>query len=178
MRIRTEAGVSPEGLVRVAPGLALPRQMTVTAEDLNGFDVEVSVEPLEGRLVATEVRVTQRKGGPVVTGEALRSIPVARLTQQAAQHLLTYQEKDGDIEWGPPTLTPDKAVKIREAGPVADSLEWVAYIYRMALLMGESPTRAVEVTLGLPRSTAGRWVASARDKGFLGPAETQGKAGG
>jgi transposase len=35
-----------------------------------------------------------------------------------------------------------------------------------------------EITRQLPRSTAGRWIAAAREAGYLGPSEGMGKAGG
>jgi len=163
--------------VQVAPGLAMPRLVTVRVEDCNGYDVEVDVAPQGGRLAAVEARVSQRSGGPAVTGEGLRSVPVAALTKHAARHVLTYQEKDGYTEMSPRVLTPEMLEDIRDAGPTRKTLEWVAYLYRVAVLMGEPPTRTVETTLQLPRSTAGRWVSLARQEGHLRPAEGPGKAG-
>jgi transposase len=50
-------------------------------------------------------------------------------------------------------------------------------VYQVAYATGESPTKAVMDRLGLPRSTAGRWIRMARKRGLLGPA-TPSKAGG
>ncbi|MDQ3103705.1 MAG: hypothetical protein M3Q87_00505 [Actinomycetota bacterium] len=165
--------------VAVAPGLGIARLVTVTVEDWSGYDVAVEVVPEGGRLVAQEVRVHRRDGGPAVTGEAIRSVPVAALTKQAARHVLTFVQKDGYTEWTPTQqLTAADVAAIQEAGPTTASLRWVAYLYRLGLVMGDPPTRTVEKALELPRSTAGRWVALARERGFLGPAEGAGKAGG
>jgi hypothetical protein len=178
MEISTQAsGESLADAVQVAPGLAM-WPVTVTATDVNGYDVVVEVVPSEGRLVAREVRVTQRPDGPPVTGESLRSVQVAMLTKQAARHVLTFQEHEGYIEMSPRILTAETVEEIHESGPTRRALEWVAYLYRVAVLMGEPPTKAVESALQLPRSTAGRWVAQARQEGHLGPAEGPGKAGG
>jgi len=46
----------------------------------------------------------------------------------------------------------------------------------VAYAIGANPTQAVE-TFGLPRATAIRWIAKARESGYLGPA-VKGRAGG
>ena len=166
-----------EQFVTVGPGLAMPAKATVT-EIVNGFEVLIDVVPEAGRLVAQEVRIRRTDGGPPVTGEAIRSIPVAGLVKLAATLALEVIEHDGYTEWSPRILTPETALRLRENGPTTETLDWVAYLYRLGLLMGEPPTKAVEVRLGIPRSTAGRWVAAARDRGPLGPSEGSGKAGG
>ncbi len=164
--------------VLVAPGLVMPDVVTVYGEDVAGYDVEIEVVPNDGRLVARDVRVLQREGGPAVTGEALRSVPVATLTKYAARHAMAHEYADGVTSMTVRVFNAEVAEHLRSAGPVSSTLEAVAYLYRVAVLMGEPPTKAVEETLGLPRSTAGRWVALARREGHLGPAEGPGKAGG
>ncbi len=164
---------------RVGPGLAMPSPVVlVTATDLNGYDVEVEVVPQGGRLAAMEVRVRQREDGPPVTGEAIRSVPVASLVKQAASHLMSIDStKDGVTSMSGRRLTEEVAGRLRSRGPTDEALEWVAYLYRLSVAMGEPPTRTVEQALELPRSTAGRWVALARQRGFLGQTES-GRAGG
>jgi hypothetical protein len=170
-----------ERFVTVLPGLVMPKKVTVPAA-VNGYDVEVDVVPEGGRLVAAEVRIRQQPGGPPVTGEVLRAVPIATLTKLAAAHVLEVEEdvQSGGVVTGynSRSLTPDVVANIRAAGPTDESLRWVAHLYRVALLMRERPTKAVETALGLPRATAGRWVALARDRGQLEPAEGAGKAGG
>jgi hypothetical protein len=63
-------------------------------------------------------------------------------------------------------------------GPTDEALSWVASTYRLALVVGERPTKAVRDSMGLPQSTAARWVQQARQRGFLGPSDGRGKAGG
>lgn len=164
----------------VAPGLGMPNEVPVVAE-VNGYDVEVLVVAENGRLVAREVRVSRRPDGPPVTSEVIRSVPVAELTKKAARHVFGLEEEESPGSW---RMTPiskiseSDAARFREAGPTSWTLENVADVYRIALLVGEPPTKAVETTFGIPRSTAGRWVAAAREQGFLGHAEGAGKAGG
>jgi hypothetical protein len=154
-------------------------KLTVVKQEINGYAVEVDVVPEAGRLVAQAVRVTNLPGGPAVTGEAIRSVPVAMLTKLAARHLMQFTEHEGYTEWEP-GLTLDSATvaRLRENGPRTETLEAVTYLYRLALLVGDPPTKVVETVLGVPRSTAGRWVAAARKHGLLGPSEGSGKAGG
>ena len=75
-------------------------------------------------------------------------------------------------------MYPAIAARLRENGPTTETLEWVAYLYRLGLLRGDPPTKLVEQAIAIPRSTAGRWVAAARAAGLLGQSEGAGKVGG
>jgi hypothetical protein len=65
----------------------------------------------------------------------------------------------------------------KSQGPTSDVLEHIAAIYRVARVFGVAPTLAVQTEMDLPRSTATRWLALAREQGHLGSAEI-GRAGG
>ncbi len=60
-------------------------------------------------------------------------------------------------------------------GPTDEALQAAATVYRLAHACGEPPTKAVEDRFGLTRSTAGRYVAKARERGLL-KQTTPGKA--
>lgn len=62
-------------------------------------------------------------------------------------------------------------------GPTDDALRHMAHVYRVHMLIGEAPTKGVQEAFGLPRSTATRWLAKARERGFLG-ADEVGHGGG
>ncbi len=163
-------------MVQLAPGLAVESPVQVVVEDCNGYDVDLVVVGLPGdaqragRLVCRELTVRQREGGPAVTGEALRSVPVATLTNLAVSKVLQLAEGAARSQ------KPPEGVAAH--GPTDEALRWVAHLYRLALVTQEKPTKAVEEALQLPRSTAGRWVSLARERGFLGASEGSGKAGG
>jgi hypothetical protein len=165
-------------MVMVAPGLSMPREVVVT-DEVNGFAVEMTVTFGDySRVTAESVRVTRLPGGPAVTAAALRSIPIARLTKMAIQGaILKVNDRGGYVEYQPQVLTPEFAARLRENGPTTETLEWVTHIYRVALLVGDPPTKSVETVLEIPRSTAGRWIAAARERGLLGKSEGPGKAG-
>lgn len=167
--------------VSVGRDLVFPAAVTVEVDDLNGYSVVVTVVPAAGRLVAGSVEVRSREGGPAVTGEAIRGVPVAKLVRQASGWVMFVERSHPN---GRPAQMIRRQIdkagvdRIRQAGPTDETLDWVAHAYRVALVLGDPPTGAVEKTFELPRSTAGRWVALARERGFLGKAEGAGKAGG
>lgn len=112
-----------------------------------------------------------------VTSEVLREIPVAVMTRT----VLLLKVSDG----GPPQYLRDLPNPgsrepwgrqlpegLKAEGPTDRVLRWVAHWYRLAIALGDNaPTKAVQEALGLSRTTSIRWVMSAREKGFLGPAE-------
>ena len=93
-----------------------------------------------------------------------------------AAHVYTVEGEtdDGALVLGAKVMPDGVAAN----GPTDEALGWVAYAYRLALVVGEAPTKAVRDSMGLPQSTAARWVQQARQRGFLGPSEGRGKAGG
>jgi transposase-like protein len=52
-----------------------------------------------------------------------------------------------------------------------------AWVYNVASLVGLPPAKKVERELGLPRTTASKWIRRARDMGLISPEErnTDGK---
>jgi hypothetical protein len=169
-----------EQMVTVAPDLVVARTLN---ETVNGYPVQVhvDVDPESGRLVATEVRVSQKDDRSPVTSEVLRLIPVAHLIKQAIRNAVevktTGEGGSAVTQVSPRVLTEELRQRLVESGPTAETLDWVAYFYRLALLLGDPPTRTVEILFRVPRSTAGRWVAAAREHGYLAAAEGPGKAG-
>lgn len=188
-----------ERIVEVGPGMWAPSAMWVREKNspVHDFDVELELvaelrrDGTAERFVCRQLLVHQRPGGPPVTLAGIRSIPVGHLTRAPQVKVLMadpdQQHADyvGDWSKAPPGF---KAVPVRleredlrsilDGGPTDEALRWVAKVYRLALVMGDSPTREVESVFELPRSTADRWVALARERGFLGKAEGPGKAGG
>lgn len=172
--------------VPIAPGLVADSPIRVYVEDCNGYDLVLDVVAIPavdnraGRFACRSLLVQQAGSGPPITTEGLRGVPVAGLTKRAGvDHVLSVEFSGGDwVHLASRQLTEEICERLRKVGPRSETLSWVAYIYRLALVLGEPPTKSVEQTLGIARSTAGRWVAEARAKGFLADAEGAGKAGG
>lgn len=181
--------------VEVVPGLLLPASVDVKVEDWRGVDLAARVTFHTGRAAVSELTMTQREGGPPVTGELLRLLSVKAFVKQALGHAWSdlvrtsgwvnrdlpggdhgFAPSDQATAWG--LLDVAERDRMRDAGPVEETLQWVALVYRVALLLEEPPTKSVSGSFGIAQSTAGQWVAAARRKGSLGPSEGSGKAGG
>jgi hypothetical protein len=146
-------------------------------------DVEIKVVVIDGRLSAGTVQVSWRDsiaGARAVTSDALRDVPVARLVSHAgaALHHVRGHLDSGGLRVGPAWPDDEEGAYVAEHGLTDETLRIVARIYRVAYLVANPPTKSVESTLNVPRSTAGRWIAAARERGFLGPAQGPGRAGG
>ncbi len=167
--------------VAVAPGLAFPSDgvRVIASGTPHGQDVEVLVVVQDGRLVAREVVVRQVDDGPPVTSEALRQVQVAALVQWAVRHIQrVHAVREHQIVLDAGLAHEAEFTRAKQQGMTDETLQLVARIYRVALLMGKPPVKIIEEWFELPRSTAGRWVTAARKKGFLEPAAGPGKPGG
>lgn len=153
-------------MITVAEGWDVPSEITIEVDDHGGYTVKLIAEyrPESGRYETRKVTVRRADGSGEVTGEALRLIPVAGILRQgiAAEILPSV---------GP---VPDH---LAQAGPTQETLTWVALTYSLALLLGDAPTQRVANTLGIARSTAGRWVTRARDRGILSVTDPRGTRG-
>jgi|SRR5215211_2101076 len=110
-----------------------------------------------------------------ITTELMRHVKIADWIQLALLSDPVVRElpnPDGREPWG--LTVPEGASK----RPTERALAWVSHLYRYGLAVSYTPTKVVENRLKLPRSTASRWIAMAREAGYLGPSEGQGKAGG
>ncbi|GIU97412.1 MAG: hypothetical protein KatS3mg013_1215 [Actinomycetota bacterium] len=164
------------GKVVTADGISLFRRVRVRAED-DRWTAEVSVSYDEelGRMVAERLEV--RGIGAPVTPELLRKVPLKRLVAHGA-----FRAAGADL-FGDPTsaaylvgrVLGVDPVEIAAKGPTDEALRITAAVYRIAYLAGLRPTNVVAAAMKIPRSTAGRWVMTARRRGFLAPT-TRGKA--
>lgn len=145
------------GRVDIGGGLTIPAEITATAEDISGYAVQITAgyDADSGRYVTRRLMVQANDGE--VTSEGIRAIPVAsvlRLTVTGVVGPMLFREV------GQPA-------PVGKAGPTEETLRAVARIYRLAVLLGGPATQQVAISLGVPRSTAGRWVTRARDRGYL-----------
>lgn len=145
-------------VVDLGDGVSIPAEITRTWEYIGDYTVELSAayDASSGRYVTRRLVV---EAGPdaEVTGEALRQVAVAGLLRHAVA------EKVAPLLQ--PSLTHPQHVG--RDGPTTETLRHVAALYRLAVVLGDAPTQRVADTLGVPRSTASRWVTRARDRGYL-----------
>jgi hypothetical protein len=170
-------------LIPLGRGLAGWSPFTWPAEEGLPYRLELRVVYEDGRFVVDQLAVKRREGGPPVTTEGLREVPIAALLRLAVESNIMHvgpTEHDGHtsswkLTWASPLALSERAKG--GGGPSDEDLRTVAALYQVAYATGQAPTRLVMNRLDLPRSTASRWVRMARDRGLLGPA-TPRKAGG
>jgi hypothetical protein len=137
------------------------------------YDATLTIELQESRYVCTSMTLRQRQGGPPVTSQGLRAIPVASLIRPIVQGKvwLLHEESPspGVITREPGTATDLPSAKRRRRRPGED-VDAAAEVYAVAAITGQPPTKAVADELDIPLGTARRLVAQARASGYLLPA--------
>lgn len=170
---------------------AIPRRFRATEVLPGGVLAELEVEVDDwGRPSCRRLQVTA--ADELVTGATLRKVPVARLLSEAATSAASWYRFKSSTPGGGAKFVPpsgnellevhdqfSRVRKPRRGSPLTEKhLRKVANEYRRALEEGgkrNAPTEAVSREMHVSRSTAARWVALARERGFLGPAR-QGRA--
>jgi hypothetical protein len=176
------------GEVEIVPGVVGParilddRSVIPSATGNIRVDVDIRFDRELRRYICREFTARGLAGRPVTT-EVLRHARIGDWINMALmrttildveqQPIRVVDNPDSREPWG---LTPPDDVA--EHGPTDRALRWVAHIYHYGYAVSYNATKAVMEQLRLPRSTAGRWIAAAREAGYLGPSEGAGRAGG
>jgi hypothetical protein len=173
--VQTGRVAKETGKVEIVPGVEGPKRVifdiVLTTGELTRVDIRFDQD--QRRYILHEIRV---RGGDGIDSETLRYAPVAKWVPD----YFLYEEgtirelpnPDGREPWGLKPLA-----DVVEA-PTSRALKWTAHLYRFGFAIRSNPTKTVEERLGIPRSTVGRWIAKARQAGYLRPSEGVGKAGG
>jgi hypothetical protein len=185
MREQSKARKS-EGQVTIAKGFKLWRKVVIELFDYHGMDVTATVTWSDelGHLVVSRLDVRQPEGGDPITGESIRQLALHQFVRRSVIVSVKSGLTPGaTVETGQERaafgLIPTEQVEqCRAAGPVTETLKWVALLYQAALATDDAPTKTVREVFGISQSTAGAWVATARKQGYLGESEGPGKARG
>lgn len=152
---------------RLGNGLTAPTRATVT---IDAPDLPY-VATLELRFVKRRYRIdvltcTPRKGGPPITTDGLRRVPVEQLLRAAvgAAPFMVATAAGTGSKVSPLAQFP---YGLAEAGPTDDTLRWVARAYALAYAMGAPTLTTTAELLDVNRATLSRWVRQARAAGFL-----------
>jgi hypothetical protein len=171
------------GEVEIVPGIVGPELITsdephsvlLTPKGaVEYFSMAIRFDRERWRYVCTELHARE------ITTELLRRVKIADWVGMELLHPAGLEDPairelpnpDGREPWG--FTAPEGASK----RPNERALAWVSHLYRYGLAVSYAPTKVVEEGLKLPRSTASRWIAMARQEGLLGPSEGPGRAGG
>lgn len=166
-------------------GLQVPERLRAEVTDIGlPVTVEIEVAVREGAVVCEMVSLRAREGGPPVTREMLRDVPVRALASALmANSSLIWDFSHpgwGDVDTAkvfvvdgrsaPEEVQADirqRTVPGRRRRVTDELLGKVATIYRIHMKDG-APTLAVADELKVSHSTAARYVARARERGLLG----------
>ena len=162
----------------------LPSPFTARFEFPDDHAVELDVVVKDDAPVCDGIRIQRHPERPSLTGGELRRLPVRDWVNFAVGHVaLTRRETEteGQTAWGP--AAEDESVSIARAvdkrprrRTITDELlADVARVYRSSI--DAQPREAVSDTFGVSPSMASRYIKLAREKGFLKPAPTRGRAG-
>jgi len=156
--------------VAYLPGWAIWPRFTATWTDPRA-SVTLTIEVTEGvpRCIGVEVSASQ------VDGTLLRSVPVRGLVERAVRAATMRVDVGGSAHL---FKTPEEAASLRGiTSAMRQRKRWqltpellteVAQVYRQATA---APVLAVAEHFKRNRPTASRWVAKARDEGYLGQEE-------
>ncbi|WP_152640977.1 hypothetical protein [Rhodococcus sp. Chr-9] len=169
------------GLIEPIPGVEVHKKALVVHEDYLGYDVTGEVEVTDqGKAEVVQLTVKKRPDGERVTGSALRSIAVQGIVRSFVKHELRWKlglSPGETVEVSAHgLLTTEEARRLKRQGPTPETIEQVALVYRLAEFLEDAPTKAVEDTFEISRSTAGAWIGRARSAGLI-PAVKDGSDG-
>lgn len=171
MRIQGKIPLTGDSPVLRLGDLVVPRRVDITGEARRAGEQNIKItaefNEASGRYECRSLTVTAAEGGEV-TGEVLRALPVAGVMRDG---ILSALQSMTLLSVGP--IPAD----VTEGGPTTRAREWVARLYRLALVLGDPPIPAVAAGLKLPKSTASRWITRARDRGFLTVQDRRGQRG-
>jgi len=189
--IRSEA-LWDHGYLQLDPHTGVTRRFTATASSAPGLEVELEADVIVERrravphcvkLMVRRVDALGRASREPVTTDILRSIPIARILARAMENPFMFFKIGEGPEGRKRLELPGEAERAklyarhvegarqpRRGSPITDeNLRQVAGLYRAAMERGDPPTQTVADAMGVPRSTAARWVAKARERDLLGP---------
>lgn len=146
----------------------VPATVTVTATSDDAepleHDVVMHLDVVDERLVCISCEIRMRPGGPSVTADAIRRVPVGRFLREAvvdAGWAIQEVDADGDGHdfWAPPA-------NFATAGMTDSVLRDVARLYHWARATGVAPLGLLQ-EYRIPRGKASRWIATARRRGLI-----------
>lgn len=156
------------------PGVKIHRLANVQMPGYRGYDVDADLVVTDaGKAEVHRLTVSKREGGGAVTGVALRSIAVKSVVEQ---YLKVEIAAWGPVDAGTRAvafgiLEEEEAQRLKDLGPVRETLEAVANVYRVAEFLDDPPVKAVQAAFSIPRGTAGAWIGRARSAGLIPPAK-------
>lgn len=174
----TDASAGPVRPVKMPDGFAVWNRWTRTVDRGLPYIVRLDVAIEDGRMVCNGIHVERREGGPEVTGEEIRKIPVASILRAAPPPAMKLEHPEVEGK----TLTKvglsltrleqrrfeavlsDLRRRARTANSTAERLRVVADTVRATDVHRRSTTTEVAHALEVSESYARRLIMRARDE--------------
>ncbi len=137
----------------------VPFTCTLTELELDGISEVDLVIDLVGDVLGVASVTFTAVAGREITSTAMRGLKVNSVMRTAVAGAM--------MPLGPWGFSEKDRERFRQLGPAGETLEAVAEVYEFGRMTGRPPAREVEIQLGLPRTTASKWVRRARDEGYL-----------
>ena len=177
VRISARWDMLKYGPVPLAHGVFVPERLTAIVERDGDHTVEIDISVEDGKLVCDAVRVFRNPERPSLTGHELRRLEVSEwMIRATAKFGVGNQEGvvTTPAAWGTDEYRTDVEGVVRRSQRrnqvTEEDLRTAAEIYREHADT-RNPTATVAKQLSIGRSTAARWVALARERGYLPPAQ-------
>lgn len=156
---------------RLGHGFAVMYKPEIQVEH-EGLDLDLQFDVDDGRLVVTSLCARQRAGGPPVTIDFLKSLPLVRF---ATTSVLGDLGGLVQIESRGPRDHTVSSADVDDLSALSE-VERAAVVYRAAYFFGLPPTAKVAEVLGVSHAVAAKRVQAGRRAGLLEPT-TKGKKG-
>lgn len=170
-RVRVETPVG--GKVDIGGGVRIPARAKLSLSEYPDapYGLEAWVVYENGRYVIEKLVICRQPGGPPVTSEGIRGVPiqgiVREMIRESSERIInTGTGKRVAARWA---RSDADIARLRAAGPVDETLQIVADVYRVSQAIGDPPAKSVAQGLQIPQRTATYWVKLARERGFLAP---------
>lgn len=134
------------------------------------FKIDGDVTLIRGRYELTRLQITAVDGAhPGITTEVLRHLSVGDIVRNATVTDKALLERTRGFAWG--VISLEDRDRMREAGPVTETLEAVSRIVTIATALRQPVNSTIQRIFNVSRPTADRWVAKARERGLLAESE-------
>lgn len=157
-----------ELFVEVRPGYWVEEDFERDVTFGDEIRVTSTISPVKGRLATTKM-VVWSFGDTPIHGKDLRNISLTGIMNGISWDYL-FTNPTPDVE-NPRVMRhldyPLDGAESAKHGPSDAALRALATVHEVSEILGRPTVLEVAAELQLTRSTAGRWISSARKKGFL-----------
>lgn len=154
----------------IGQGIGFPEVVEISTPLEQGSDLPLTFTVIyshvERRYVLRKTQIGAADSHVEITGQLIRSIPFQEILQAGLKKLRFFDTHTQELS---PTTAlnyrPENRDQLIKQGPVKQSLETVALLYRIAEVLNVNQGKHVERALNIPYATAANWISRARSHG-------------